>query len=73
MDQLLREVEKVFSVRMTRLEVMLPHSRMDLVDLFYRQGKVEEIEYQQKGIRVKLTLPTVLSQKLLHHKEIHKI
>ncbi len=70
---LLKEIEKNFAGRMTHLELMIPHSRMDLVDLFYRQGKVEEIEYQQKGIRIKLNLPTILSQKLLHHKDIEII
>ncbi len=70
---LLKEIENNFSSRMTHLELMIPHSRMDLVDLFYRQGKVEEIEYLQKGIRVKLSLPTILSQKLLHYKDIEII
>jgi len=64
------EIQKNFSSKMTYLELMVPHSRMDLVDLFYREGKVEEIKYLQKGIKIKLSLPNIISQKLLHNKEI---
>jgi len=64
------EIQKNFSSKMAYLELMVPHSRMDLVDLFYREGKVEEIEYLQKGIKIKLSLPNIISQKLLHNKEI---
>jgi len=64
------EIQKNFSSKMTYLELMVPHSRMDLVDLFYREGKVEEIKYLQKGIKIKLSLPNIISRKLLHNKEI---
>ena len=64
------EIQKNFSSKMTYLELMVPHSRMDLVDLFYREGKVEEIKYLQKGIKIKLSLSNIISQKLLHNKEI---
>jgi len=70
---LLNEIEKNFASTMTYLELMIPHSRMDLVDLFYRQGKVKDIKYLQKGIEIKLSLPVILSQKVLHDKEIEKL
>lgn len=70
---LLEKIEENFSDRMTYLELNIPHSRMDLIDLCYREGKVEEIKYLQKGIKIKLSLPTILSRKLLHNKEIEKI
>lgn len=73
LDSLLAEIQKNFSARMTQLEIMIPHSRMDLVDLFYREGKVDQVRYLQKGIKIKLSLPDILSQKLLHNKEIEKI
>ena len=72
LDLLLEELQKNFASKMTYLELMIPHYRMDLVDLFYRQGKIVKIRYCQKGIEVKLNLPKVLSQKLLHNKEIEK-
>jgi len=70
LDTLLAEVEKKFISKMMRVEIILPHQRMDLVDLFYREGKVEEIEYQQKGIRIKLNLPKTLYHKLLQYKDV---
>ena len=59
--------------KMTDLELMIPHSRMDLVNLFYLEGKVEEIEYLQKGIKVKLSLPKIIANKLLQNKEIEQV
>jgi len=72
LDVLLKKAEESFSGRMAYLEVLVPHQRMDIIDLFYRQGKVSEIEYLQKGIRVKLNLPKVLSHKLLNNHEIEQ-
>jgi GTP-binding protein HflX len=70
LDLLLLVIEKNFVSRMKYFEIIIPHSRMDLVNLFYKEGKVLEIKYQQKGIKIKLSLPIILSQKLFHHKEI---
>jgi len=70
LDILLEKIQENFSARMTDLEIVIPHSRMDLIDLFHREGKVEEVQYLQKGIKIKLSLPKILSQKLLHNKEI---
>lgn len=73
LDVLLKELQKNFLSRMAYLEVLVPHSRMDLIDLFYREGKVEEVKYLQKGVKVRLNLPVIISQKLLNNKEIKKI
>jgi GTP-binding protein HflX len=73
LSALIKEAERYFADRMLRSEVIIAHSRMDLVDLFYRQGKVEEIKYQQRGIKIKLILPKILYQKLLHNKEIEVV
>lgn len=70
---LLEEVQKNFSARMQDIKIIIPHSRMDMVDLFYREGKVKEIEYAQDGIKLSLRLPKVLYQRLLADKEIEKI
>ncbi len=72
-DILQNEIEKNFVGRMEHMEILIPHRRMDLVDLFYREGKVEEIKYQQSGIKIKLHLSKILSQKILHNKEIERI
>ncbi len=73
LDFLLKKIQENFAARMVKLEIIIPHSRMDLVDLFYREGKVEQIKYLQKGIRIRLNLPRILSQKLLHNREIEEV
>ncbi|MDD5596283.1 MAG: GTPase HflX, partial [Candidatus Omnitrophica bacterium] len=73
LDCLLRMVENNFQGRMSLVQLFIAHSRMDLIDLFYREGKVEKIDYQQKGIKVKVTLPKPLLEKLLHKREVEKI
>jgi GTPase len=70
LNDLLKNIQNNFLERMVELEVMLPHSRMDLVNLFYREGKVESIKYLQEGIKAKIFLPKVLSNNLLQRKEI---
>ncbi|MDD4979666.1 MAG: GTPase HflX [Candidatus Omnitrophica bacterium] len=70
---LLKKIEDNFSDRMTYLELNIPHSRMDLIDFCYREGKVEEVKYLQKGIKIRVNLPIIIAHKLLHNKEIEKI
>ena len=70
LDALLNSIQANFPGRMVELETLIPHQRMDLVDLFYKQGKVEKIKYLQKGIKVKASIPKILYQKLLHDKEL---
>lgn len=67
---LLEKIQENFGSRMINEEILIPHARMDLVDLFYREGKVEEIEYLQEGIRIKLSLPKIIFHKLIHNREI---
>ncbi len=72
-DLLLQEIQGYFIGRLREVEVLIPHSRMDLVDLFYREAKVERIDYRQEGIRVNIIISCVLIDKLLHNKEIQII
>ncbi len=67
---LLSEVQKFFASKMELLEIRIPHTRMDLVNLFYREGKVIEIKYLQEGIKIRLSLPKTLRYKLLQDKDI---
>ena len=70
LGRLLEEVQRNFSGRMSNLDLLVLHSRMDLIDLFYREGKVKDIQYVQEGVKVKLSLPKILVQKLLSSKDI---
>ncbi|MDI6606752.1 MAG: GTPase HflX [Candidatus Omnitrophota bacterium] len=69
-ESLFKEIENNFSGRMLELKVIIPHSRMDLVDLFYREGKVKKIDYLQEGIKINLSLPKAIHHNLLQNKEI---
>jgi len=70
LNLLLEEIQKYFIQNLASLYIQIPHTRMDLVDLFYREGKVKEIKYLNKGIQIKVDLPKILSQKLLQTREI---
>ncbi|MCM8796369.1 MAG: GTPase HflX [Candidatus Omnitrophica bacterium] len=67
---LLEKIQVYFSGQMVEKEILIPHSRMHLVNLFYRQGGVTEIKYLQTGIKIKVNLPRILYNKLLHSNEI---
>ncbi|MFH0827157.1 MAG: GTPase HflX [Candidatus Omnitrophota bacterium] len=73
LDVLLEKIQNNFSDRMEYLKIKIPHSRMDLVDLFHQQGKIEDIKYLQSGIKINLFLPKIIASKLLHNKEIENI
>ncbi|MFA5363173.1 MAG: GTPase HflX [Candidatus Omnitrophota bacterium] len=73
LDVLLKEIQKNLSSRMERLEFLIPLARMDLVNLLYQEGSVIEIEYQQKGIKIKASIPKILSLKLLKDKDVKKL
>jgi 50S ribosomal subunit-associated GTPase HflX len=61
---LLKQVEKNLAGNMVKLDIVIPHNRMDLVDLFYREGRVFNIEYLQEGISIRLSIPRILAEKL---------
>lgn len=56
-EGLLAAVERVLVEQMVDLELVLPYSAGDLLDLWHRQGVVEDMAYRQKGIRVRGKLP----------------
>lgn len=65
-ELLFQKIQENFADKMVDLEITIPHSRMDLVDLLYREGAVKQIDYLQKGIKIKAYLPRVIADKLLH-------
>ncbi|MFA4842893.1 MAG: GTPase HflX [Candidatus Omnitrophota bacterium] len=66
LEALISQVQNNFAGRMQLMEIVIPHSRMDLVDLLYRQAKVLNIKYLQEGIEIKVSVPCILAHKLLH-------
>jgi GTP-binding protein HflX len=73
LEKLLEKIQENFVCRMQRITVFIPHQRMDLVDLFYREGKVEDIKYLQRGIRITTNLPKTIIAKYLKNKELELI
>jgi len=67
---LLRKVAEFFSSRFSTVKIKLPNTRMDLVNMLYEQGKVLDVQYNQKSVRVKLTLPKPLLEKLAKIKDL---
>jgi len=67
---LLSEIEKNIPKSMIRLQLLIPNNRISLIDLFYRQGKVEAVDYLQKKIKISANLPKILYHKLLQDKDI---
>lgn len=73
LDVLMARIESIFTGRMVKVYVSIPNSRMDLVSLFYKKGKVSEIKYLSKNIKISLVIPKILYNKLLQDKEINII
>lgn len=72
-DILLRRIAENFQSKMILLEIVIPHSRMDLVDLFYRKGQVKSINYLPDGIIIQANLPKHITHNILQDKDIRII
>ncbi len=73
LDALLEKIQSTFHSRSALLEVSIPNTRMDLVNLFYQEGSVQEIIYFYNEIKIKVNLPKSLIPKLLQNKDIKQI
>lgn len=70
LDLLCAAIQENFKNTMADVELRIPHSRMDLVNLFYKEGKVKDIKYQQSSIKIKMKIPKILFHKILQIKGI---
>ena len=73
LDTLIKEIESHFLGLMLNLKIIIPHSRMELVDFFYRQAKVNKIDYLQEGIRIDLNISRQLYSSLGSDKDVKVI
>lgn len=64
LEALLFKVQGFLSQFSREVELLLPSSRMDLVNLVYAEGKVLEISYGLKEIDLRALLPAVTAEKL---------
>ena len=49
---------------MERVELAIPLAKMGLVDMIYREGKVEKASYTGKAVIIKAVLPITITRKL---------
>jgi GTPase len=73
LGQLIQRLQEFFAEKTQILEVAIPHTRMDLVNFFYKEGKVSSVEYLQKNIKIKLSLSKTLLYKLEKDRDIQII
>jgi len=70
---LITKIEKHFSNFLLNIKIVIPHSRMELVDFFYRKGKVNSINYLPDGVKIDLSISRELYSKLSEDKDIKVI
>ena len=68
LNGLLSKVAEILDYRMTEVSFAIPLSRMDLVDLLYREGKVQKIDYSENEIRLEVKLPWSIYHRLKSEK-----
>jgi GTPase len=73
LGELLEKIQNCFAEKLLVLEISIPHTRMDLVNFFYKEAKVIAIKYLQKSIKIQLSCPKVLLPKLQQDKDIRII
>ncbi|MFA5117893.1 MAG: GTPase HflX [Candidatus Omnitrophota bacterium] len=69
-ELLFLEIEKNFASKMVCADLKIPNSRMDLVNLFYKEARVEKIKYSADSILVSLTISKILYHKLLQDNDV---
>ncbi len=64
LEGLLNKIQESISEGMVDVDVKIPLTRMDLVNLVHQQGKVEKIDYSPQWIHIKATVPVAVSHQL---------
>ena len=70
LEGLIKLIQGHFSGFMLSLKIIIPHRRMELVDFFYRQAKIDKIDYLQEGISIDLKISRELFSKINKDKDI---
>jgi GTP-binding protein HflX len=70
---LLQKIQEHLKPKMSLLKLFIPSARMEVVSLIYTQGRVQKVEYTDKGVEIEANLPNLLRDKLLKDKEIREI
>jgi GTP-binding protein HflX len=67
LDSLLEIIQQELKIGIVSTDLEIPINRMDLVDLIYREGRVNKIEYCEKVIKINANLSTNLLDKLKYY------
>ena len=67
MQELLSALERLLVEQMIEVEVTLPYQAGDLVDLWHRQGVIDQQEYSPAGIHLRGRLPKWIAGLMLEH------
>ncbi|MFH1776870.1 MAG: GTPase HflX [Candidatus Omnitrophota bacterium] len=65
LDTLIGRVQSMLNAQIKRIKVFIPHNRMDLVQVFYKEGKIFSKEHNESGIIIDAQLPEVIAKKVL--------
>jgi len=69
-NELILKIEEYFSGLMMNLKISIPHQRMQLLDYFYREAKVNKVDYLQESIIIDLSISRQLYNKISTDKDI---
>jgi len=69
LDALLREIERLLEGSLVERTVVIPYDRFDLVSLAYAQGTVRSREDTAGGIRLRVSVPAGLGERLAPYVE----
>lgn len=70
LDELRAGIQQNFVQRMVQKQVLIAHTRMEVVDLLYREAKVRGVEYLPEGVKIDAVIPKHLYSKLLAGNQI---
>ena len=66
LDKLTEKISSLLLNQVSSVEVLIPHTQMNLVNLIYQQGKVINAEHTDQGVQIKAQIPLGLKRKLLN-------
>lgn len=62
--ELIAAIAKIVSKGIKKVKITIPINRMGLVDLIYREGKVEDIKYTSKSVIINAKIPALALGKM---------
>jgi GTP-binding protein HflX len=72
LESLLKLIEQKLGIMFEPISLKLPIKRMDLVDLIYKEGRVESIKYTQEFIHIQASIPVITASKLSCYRQNNK-